>query len=58
MNILRTSLPLPLYFRSFDHINSPKDEWKLNRQLVWLLHEGISIASIGLHSEEEEKRKE
>ncbi len=49
MNILRSYLPLPLYFKEFKNINDVRNEWTINSELLWLLHPGLYITSIGLH---------
>jgi len=50
MNILRNYLPLPLYFKEFKNINDVRPNWILNEELLWLLHPGLCITSLGLHN--------
>ena len=50
MKILRNRVPLPLYFKTFKNINNIKEEWTINREILWLLHPGLCITSIGFHT--------
>jgi hypothetical protein len=51
MNILKSRTPLPIYFKLFKNINDIKEEWILNSELLWLVHPGLCITSIGLHTQ-------
>lgn len=50
MNITNSMFPMPLYFRTFHNINDVKDEWKINKELLWLLQDGLCVVSVGLHT--------
>jgi len=50
MNILKIRIPLPLYFKTFKNINDIKEEWMINENILWLIHSGLCITSMGLHT--------
>lgn len=51
MNITRNIFSLPLYFRNFNNINDVKNQWQINKEILWILHDAFCITSIGLHTE-------
>ncbi len=46
-------MTIPLYIRPFESISKvfESEELTLNEELLWILKEGFTITSIGLHSE-------
>lgn len=52
MNLLKDNLPIPLYYRTFDTIFDVEEKLDLNKELLWVLPKAFTIASFGLHNEE------
>ena len=51
MNLVKNIMPLPIYFRQFSDIMNVFDAPKLNDDLIWIMKNGITISSVGLHTE-------
>ena len=52
MSLMKSIMPLPMYFRQFDDILKVSDTLTLNDDLIWIMKYGITICSIGLHTRE------
>ena len=57
MNLVKNMMPLPIYINQIDHILDMKENYVLNNELIWILKEGITVASIGLHSKDNLKNE-
>ena len=55
MNQAKTYLPLPTHFRSFNSIQEIFPEFKMNKELKYVLNDGFTVVSIGLHAQERSK---
>lgn len=50
MKLLRPLLPMPMYFYSFKNILNISENCDKNKELIWILKEGVTITSFGLHN--------
>jgi hypothetical protein len=52
MNLLKETMPTPLFCKQFEDISKvPETKMHINNELLWILKDGYTIASIGLHSQ-------
>lgn len=50
MNILKENMAIPLYIKKFDDISrSVEAKVEQNSELLWIMKEGFTVTSIGLH---------
>ena len=49
MNQAKSYLPLPIYFRNFKSIQEVSTSFTMNKQIQYILTDGFTIVSFGLH---------
>ena len=51
MNLLKDNMTLPLYFKEYENISKVSEtKFIPNDELLWILKEGLTVTSIGLHT--------
>jgi hypothetical protein len=51
MNLVKNFMPIPLFIAQFSNIFERSPRFELNEEIYWVLKKGLTVGSIGLHSE-------